>query len=1037
MESNTTTALKTAAVRLKTVSAASLLLLLLFVLLSAAGHAQTTGTTSDGFVYLAAANKQVSITGYTGTATVLTVTGTISVSGTNLPVTSIGESAFTSNSNLTSVTIPEGITSIESAAFLGCQNLGTITIPSTVTNIVSNALRNCLALTAISMPTPSSKYSTLNGVLFNRSRNTLIQFATGLTGSYTIPSTVTTLGTYAFASCSLTDITIPSSVITIGDNVFNGSRLPTIKIPSSVASIGNSAFYSSSLLSITMPTPNAVYSAVGGVLFNANQTTLIQFPAGMAGTYAVPNRVTSIAQYAFTGANDLTGVLISSSVSSIGTHAFSDCINLTAATFAGNAPSMGGGVFNNVSKNFTVYYVSGATGFATPNWIDSSSDSYPAIKLGHLPGFLKVSITPAAAVTAGARWQVDGGAWLVSGTVVSGLLTGTHTVTFNTVNGWDPPASKTVNIATNQLTTVNGVYLVMSGSLQVTLSPLAAVTAGAQWQVDGKGWQVSGTTVTGLSPGSHTVSFKAVNGWLTPSDQAVNIVSTQLTAASDTYAGGGVVTVFAAQNDPAPGVTDGKFLSVDSPAIDSFGDLVFKASLTGVSKPSPITNANNTGIWYYTGSSSSLLARTGTSAPDTLGAVYSSLSDPAMHEDGSVIFGGGLAGGDVLKNKSNATGVWLSDGMATNLVVRSGNSAADQPDSQYQQFTQIVTQTATDVAFLATLTGTGIKPKNNTGLWGADLSGTHHLIIGTGDSILAGTGQRTVATINAFPITTKERGQSRSVDTVDGNLTFVLTFTDKSSAICAATPQASGFGLEFVAATWDASVPGLGQTKWSAFGNPAVNSNGSVAFEATLVDTTTKAKGSCIWLDSGTTPALLELSGQTAPDCSGALYATFEDPVLNHNDQVAFIGSLQVAKNLATAKTASGIWANTSGTMRLVARTGSAAPGVAGGLFSEFDQIVLPDSGGPIFLAKVTGVKANQNTGVWSSDIHGQSTLLLQTGNRMNVNGVSKIVTAFTIFTACPQVSGQSRSFDASTRKVAFLVTFSDKTWAIIQMVAP
>jgi len=202
------------------------------------------------------------------------------------------------------------------------------------------------------------------------------------------------------------------------------------------------------------------------------------------------------------------------------------------------------------------------------------------------------------------------------------------------------------------------------------------------------------------------------------------------------------------------------------------------------------------------------------------------------------------------------------------------------------------------------------------------------------------------------------------------------------------------------------------------------------------VNTATKAKSSGLWLDSGTTTTLMAVSGQAAPDCGGALFSTFEDPVLNNNDQIAFIGSLQTARNLVTARTASGIWTNTSGTMSLVARIGSSAPGTSG-LFSEFHQIVLPDMGGPIFLAKLTGVKSTVNTGVWCVDSDGQTHLLIQTGDVVDVHGVSKVITSFSIFNACPQVAGQSRSFDASTRTIVFIATFRDNTWAILQAVAP
>lgn len=74
-----------------------------------------------------------------------------------------------------------------------------------------------------------------------------------------------------------------------------------------------------------------------------------------------------------------------------------------------------------------------------------------------------------------------------------------------------------------------------TGSLRVTLLPAAAVTAGAQWRVDGGSWQASAATVSGLSVGTHTVSFKAIDGYTTPANQTVTINTGATTNATGTY----------------------------------------------------------------------------------------------------------------------------------------------------------------------------------------------------------------------------------------------------------------------------------------------------------------------------------------------------------------------------------------------------------------------------------------------------------------------------------------------------------------------
>jgi flagellin-like hook-associated protein FlgL len=85
-------------------------------------------------------------------------------------------------------------------------------------------------------------------------------------------------------------------------------------------------------------------------------------------------------------------------------------------------------------------------------------------------GALQVSISPPSVVTAGAQWQVDGGAWQNSSVIASNLLVGTHTVAFSTVTGWSTPASQTVTVSANQTTTAAGTYLVVVSGFYYTIN---------------------------------------------------------------------------------------------------------------------------------------------------------------------------------------------------------------------------------------------------------------------------------------------------------------------------------------------------------------------------------------------------------------------------------------------------------------------------------------------------------------------------------------------------------------------------------------
>lgn len=324
-------------------------------------------------------------------------------------VTSIGKRAFVDCSGLISITIPNSVTKIGAEAF--SSTLSSVFLGENVSQIDSSFV-NCWVLNKVYcfmedapstidhafgapqnatlyvpensidkykevspwnqfreiLPLPEKMTTNLSGISYDidtdnktatvvAAQNSNYTGRNYYTGDITIPSTihfyksicdVTAIGDNAFAGNSISSVSIPNSVKTIGDYAFSGTNLNTLNIPQSVVSIGAQAFKYCKLGAIVVDGSNTVYDSRE----NCNaiiKTETNELLFGSANT-VIPNTVTSIGEYAFSGRSELSSINFPNSITSIGEYAFIECTELSSINLPNSITNIGKNAFYGCSK---------------------------------------------------------------------------------------------------------------------------------------------------------------------------------------------------------------------------------------------------------------------------------------------------------------------------------------------------------------------------------------------------------------------------------------------------------------------------------------------------------------------------------------------------------------------------------------------------------------------------------------------------------------------------------------------------------------
>ena len=241
---------------------------------------------------------------------------------------------------VTSLVIPEGINSIGNYAFCTCTSLTSITIPNSVTSIGFSAFESCIGLNSVNI---SDIAAWCNINFYDSSSNPLCNakklYLNGKdVTDLVIPESVKTIKKYAFKGYSrLTSIEIPNSITSIKESVFLGcTELSSVNI-SDIAAWCNIDFDNSS--------SNPLCNAKNLYLNGKKVTDLV-----------IPESVKTIKKYAFNGYSGLTSIEIPNSITSIGSSAFNGCTGLTSIEIPNSVTSIGSSAFSGCTSLISVIW---------------------------------------------------------------------------------------------------------------------------------------------------------------------------------------------------------------------------------------------------------------------------------------------------------------------------------------------------------------------------------------------------------------------------------------------------------------------------------------------------------------------------------------------------------------------------------------------------------------------------------------------------------------------------------------------------------
>jgi len=278
---------------------------------------------------------------------------------------SVGAMAFYNNQSLLQIKLGSKLETIGRQAFLNCTSLvnDIIKIPASVSSIGEGAFSMLTPVTDFIVDAANENYCSVDGLLYDKQKTVLLAVPAAYKGVVDVAQSVVRLGAFSAAGCrKMTGINIPAGLSEIGDAAFlYDEKLTSLSLPASLTNIGEDVFNGLDAMEAVNVAPGCpILSSDNGVLFNADKTSLLLYPAmKTAESYTLPDCTTEIglsafygqkymkavklpmglktvSDMAFAGSVALESIFIPASVDSLGVSAFESCHNLKSVVIDAN-----------------------------------------------------------------------------------------------------------------------------------------------------------------------------------------------------------------------------------------------------------------------------------------------------------------------------------------------------------------------------------------------------------------------------------------------------------------------------------------------------------------------------------------------------------------------------------------------------------------------------------------------------------------------------------------------------------------------------